>query len=61
MGLKMPAIPGRGLLTGLRVTFETMIKTLFNPKHHLLTEMYPTEKFRLEPRARGVIALDQDA
>lgn len=61
MGLKMPTIPGRGLLTGLRVTFETMVKTLFNPKKHLLTEMYPTEKFTLEPRSRGVIALDQEA
>jgi NADH-quinone oxidoreductase subunit I len=56
-----PVIPGKGLLTGLKVTFVTMIKTLFNPKANLATVMYPKEKETPVARARGVIALDQEA
>lgn len=56
-----PTIPGRGMLTGLKVTFETMIKTLFKPSVHLKTVNYPLEKEEPVARARGVIALDQEA
>lgn len=54
-------IPGGGMLKGLGVTFSTMIKTIFLPKKHLATVHYPLEKETPVPRARGVIALDQDA
>ena len=53
-----PTIPGGGMLTGLKVTFTTMIKTLFLPKKHLKTVNYPVVKEEPHPRARGVIALD---
>jgi NADH-quinone oxidoreductase subunit I len=54
-------IPGRGLAKGLAVTFTTMVKTLVNPRKHLATVNYPKVKETLVPRARGVIALDQEA
>jgi NADH-quinone oxidoreductase subunit I len=57
----LPVIPGKGLWTGMKVTFVTMIKTLFNPKDNLATVMYPKEKETPVSRARGVIALDQEA
>ena len=47
--------------TGLKVTFVTMIQTLFRPGEHLKTVNYPLEKEEPHPRARGVIALDQEA
>jgi NADH-quinone oxidoreductase subunit I len=55
------SIPGGGMLTGLKVTFVTMIKTIFNPKVHLKTVNYPLVKEEPVARARGVIALDQEA
>ncbi len=61
MALKLPRIQGSGLAKGLGVTFSTMIKTLFNPKKHLYTVNYPKVKETPVPRARGVIALDQEA
>jgi len=54
-------VPGRGLLKGMGVTFRTMVQTLFRPSQHLRTVNYPLEKEAPHPRARGVIALDQDA
>jgi len=48
------AIPGSGLVKGLRLT----LKTLFTKTS---TIHYPLEKEVLVPRARGVIALDADA
>ena len=54
-------VPGRGLLKGMGVTFTTMIKTLFAPSKNLATVNYPKEKEAPHPRARGVIALDQEA
>ncbi len=56
-----PTIPGGGMLTGLKVTFTTMVKTLFAPKKNLKTVNYPKVKEEPHPRARGVIALDQEA
>ena len=58
---KLPTIPGRGMLTGMKVTFVTMIQTIFNPKKHLRTVNYPLVKEEPVARARGVIALDQEA
>ncbi len=52
---------GKGLATGMAVTFKTMIQTLFLPKKHLATVNYPKVKETPVPRARGVIALDEDA
>jgi NADH-quinone oxidoreductase subunit I len=49
----MPDIPGKGLLTGLGVTFKTMLKPA-------VTEQYPREKYAPTTRARGVIALKED-
>lgn len=61
MAASVPTVPIKGLLTGLKRTFVTMIQTLFQPKKYLATVNYP--KVREEPveRARGVIALDQEA
>ncbi|MEX2279905.1 MAG: 4Fe-4S binding protein [Acidimicrobiia bacterium] len=56
-----PTIPGSGLLKGLKVTFVVMIQTIFNPKKHLKTINYPLVKEEPVARARGVIALDQEA
>ncbi len=53
--------PGLGLLKGLWVTLTTMFKTIFRPKKYLATVNYPKVKETPVPRARGVIALDQDA
>jgi NADH-quinone oxidoreductase subunit I len=47
------AIPGIGLVKGLRVTLKALFK---KP----VTVMWPDEKELLVPRARGVIALDID-
>ncbi len=58
---RLPVIPGRGLLVGLAVTFKTMVKTLFLPGKYLATVNYPKVKETPVPRARGVIALDQEA
>ena len=54
-------IPGKGMLTGMKLTFSTMVKTIFNPKEHLRTVNYPVVKEEPVARARGVIALDQEA
>ncbi len=54
-------IPGSGLIKGLGVTITTMFKTILFPKKYLATVNYPKVKEILVPRARGVIALDQDA
>jgi len=54
-------ILGRGLLTGMAVTFSTMMKTIFLPSKHLKTVNYPKVKEEPVARARGVIALDQEA
>lgn len=53
--------PGLGMLKGLRVTLETMFKTIFAPGKNLRTVNYPKVKETPVARARGVIALDQDA
>jgi NADH-quinone oxidoreductase subunit I len=53
--------PAKGLWDGLKVTFVTMVKTIFKPAENLRTVNYPKEKETLVPRARGVIALDQEA
>ncbi len=70
---KMPKLLGSGLATGLRVTFVTMIKTLISSvrtpssswilgfDESLATVNYPRYKEAPVPRARGVIALDQEA
>ncbi|MCH8982522.1 MAG: NADH-quinone oxidoreductase subunit I [Acidobacteria bacterium] len=52
---------GMGMVKGLAVTITTMFKTIFLPKKHLATVNYPKVKETPVPRARGVIALDQDA
>ena len=54
-------IPGAGLWKGMWVTLSTMFKTIFMPGKHLKTVMYPDVKETPVPRARGVIALDQEA
>ncbi|MDH3518533.1 MAG: 4Fe-4S binding protein [Acidimicrobiia bacterium] len=56
-----PVLLGKGLATGLAVTFKTMVKTLFLPGKYLATVNYPKVKETPVPRARGVIALDQEA
>jgi NADH-quinone oxidoreductase subunit I len=55
------SIPGRGLVKGMVVTFGTMVRTIFRPKRYLRTVNYPKDKEVPVPRARGVIALDQEA
>jgi NADH-quinone oxidoreductase subunit I len=45
----------------MAVTFRTMIQTLFMPSKYLATVNYPKVKETPVARARGVIALDQDA
>ena len=59
--MALPTIPGRGLLKGMGVTFRTMVQTLFMPNKYLATVNYPKVKETPVARARGVIALDQDA
>ncbi len=59
--MALPKFPGSGLLTGMGVTFRTMLQTIFQPKQHLATVLNPKVKETPVPRARGVIALDQDA
>jgi len=59
-----PKMPG--LLVGLKVTFRTMIETWKSiatggRRGLQSTVNYPKVKEALVPRARGVIALDQDA
>jgi len=61
MALKLPKLPVAGLAKGLGVTFSTMVKTLFLPHKYLATVNYPKVKETPVPRARGVIALDQEA
>ncbi len=56
-----PTLLGGGLLKGMGVTFRTMVKTIFRPGENLATVNYPKEKETPVARARGVIALDQDA
>lgn len=56
-----PTLLGAGLLKGMGVTFRTMVKTIFRPGENLATVNYPKEKETPVARARGVIALDQDA
>jgi NADH-quinone oxidoreductase subunit I len=57
----MPKLPGAGLLKGMAVTLKTMVKTIALPGKYLNTVNYPKEKEAPVPRARGVIALDQEA
>ena len=38
------SIPGQGLAKGWRVTFKTMIRTIFLPNKYLATINYPVEK-----------------
>jgi len=57
----MANLPGKGLIDGMAVTFKTMIKTIFRPSKYLVTVNYPKVKEEPVPRARGVIALDQEA
>lgn len=59
--MALPTIPVKGLLKGMGVTFRTMVQTLFIPKKYLATVNYPVEKETPVARARGVIALDQEA
>ena len=54
MRFRLPNFFGSGLLTGMWVT----LKTLFTKP---VTVHYPIEKETPVPRARGVIALEQDA
>ncbi len=58
-------IPGSGLLKGMKVTLTTMFKTwasIFTGGRYGLqaTVNYPKVKEQPVPRARGVIALDQE-
>ena len=55
------AIPGLGMVKGLGVTISAMFKTIFLPHKYLATVNYPKVKEQPVPRARGVIALDQEA
>ena len=55
------ALPGMGMAKGLWVTLATMFRTILLPKKHLATVNYPKERETPVPRARGVIALDQEA
>jgi len=56
-----PKIPLIGLAKGLKVTLVTMVRTLVLPNRYLATVNYPKVKETPVPRARGVIALDQEA
>ena len=53
-GRSRPTFPLKGLLTGMKVTFKAMLK---KP----VTVNYPVEKETPVARARGVIALDEEA
>jgi len=55
------SIPGSGMVKGLGVTLTTMFKTIFAPGKNLRTVNYPVVKETPVARARGVIALDQEA
>jgi NADH-quinone oxidoreductase subunit I len=55
------ALPVTGLLKGMKVTIATMVRTLAMPGRYLATVNYPKVKETPVPRARGVIALDQEA
>ena len=70
--MKLPALPNLrelpklGMLTGMRVTFTTMLRTwAFNLSGGKVglraTVNYPKIKETPVPRARGVIALEQEA
>ena len=59
-GYQRPA-PGVGMWKGLVVTITTMFKTIFRPNKYLATVNYPKVKETPVARARGVIALDQEA
>ena len=50
-----------GMVKGLWVTIYTMFRTIFRPGKYLATVNYPVVKETPVPRARGVIALDQEA
>ena len=58
---KRRVFPGMGMLKGLWVTIYTMFRTIFRPGKYLATVNYPKVKETPVPRARGVIALDQEA
>ncbi len=53
-----PKIPG--FLIGIKIVIVNMLKTL-SPFHSKPNVNYPFEKEKVAPRARGVIALDQEA
>jgi NADH-quinone oxidoreductase subunit I len=59
--MEMPRLPGSGLIKGMAVTLKTMVKTIALPGKYLNTVNYPKDKETPVPRARGVIALDQEA
>jgi len=59
--MERPQMPGVGLLKGMAVTIKTMVRTIALPGKYLNTVNYPKEKETPVPRARGVIALDQEA
>jgi NADH-quinone oxidoreductase subunit I len=61
MAIRVKPPPGLGLLKGLWVTLSTMVKTIALPSKYLATVNYPKVKEVPVPRARGVIALDQEA
>jgi formate hydrogenlyase subunit 6/NADH:ubiquinone oxidoreductase subunit I len=53
-----PKVPG--FLVGIKIVIVNMLKTL-SPFHSKPNVNYPFEKEKVAPRARGVIALDQEA
>ena len=53
-----PKVPG--FLIGIKIVIVNMLKTL-SPFHSKPNVNYPFEKEKVAPRARGVIALDQEA
>ena len=53
-----PKVPG--FLIGIKIVVVNMLKTL-SPFHSKPNVNYPFEKEKVAPRARGVIALDQEA
>ncbi|HTN99824.1 MAG TPA: 4Fe-4S binding protein [Microthrixaceae bacterium] len=62
---ELPAVPGKGIVKGLGVTFRTAVETMFpdglmkppSPSKGAATAQYPHEKEEPATRAKGVIAL----
>jgi NADH-quinone oxidoreductase subunit I len=59
--MNLPTVPGTGLVKGMAVTIGTMFRTILLPRKYLNTVNYPVVKETPVPRARGVIALDEEA